>query len=81
MADECVQVVRYPWYAASLLNCCPSWLTWLRSAFTSHCTDADTRVPGKHYIACMLPECYIACVTCKYCVARLTGVNWCKASA
>lgn len=24
------EVVRYPWYAASLLNCCPSWLTWLR---------------------------------------------------
>ena len=32
VADECVQVVRYPWYATSLLNCCPSWLTWLRSA-------------------------------------------------
>ncbi|DBA71042.1 hypothetical protein WJX79_002593 [Trebouxia sp. C0005] len=24
------EVVRYPWYASSLLNCCPSWLTWLR---------------------------------------------------
>ncbi|DBB00138.1 TPA: Very-long-chain, variant 2 [Trebouxia sp. C0004] len=24
------EVVRYPWYATSLLKCCPSWLTWLR---------------------------------------------------
>ncbi len=31
-SGECLQVVRYPWYATSLLNCCPSWLTWLRSA-------------------------------------------------
>ncbi|KAL3143126.1 hypothetical protein ABBQ38_003397 [Trebouxia sp. C0009 RCD-2024] len=24
------EVVRYPWYAASLLHRCPPWLTWLR---------------------------------------------------
>lgn len=24
------EVVRYPWYAASLLQRCPDWLTWLR---------------------------------------------------
>lgn len=26
----CVQAIRYPWYAATLLNDCPKWLTWLR---------------------------------------------------
>ena len=54
MADECVQVVRYPWYASSLLNCCPSWLTWLRSAFNPHCADTDARIPGKHNTAHIL---------------------------
>lgn len=24
------EVVRYPWYAFSLMGACPSWLTWLR---------------------------------------------------
>ena len=24
------EVVRYPWYAASLAGACPHWLTWLR---------------------------------------------------
>jgi very-long-chain (3R)-3-hydroxyacyl-CoA dehydratase len=23
-------MVRYPWYAATLMDDCPSWLTWLR---------------------------------------------------
>lgn len=28
------EVIRYPWYASSLLGVCPYWLTWLRySAF------------------------------------------------
>ena len=26
------EVVRYPWYAASLAGACPRWLTWLRRA-------------------------------------------------
>jgi hypothetical protein len=24
------EVIRYPWYATSLVGACPSWLTWLR---------------------------------------------------
>ena len=24
------EVIRYPWYAASLAGACPHWLTWLR---------------------------------------------------
>ena len=25
------EVIRLPWYSASLLGACPAWLTWLRS--------------------------------------------------
>lgn len=24
------QIIRYPWYAATLVDSCPAWLTWLR---------------------------------------------------
>ena len=24
------EVIRYPWYAATLAGACPHWLTWLR---------------------------------------------------
>lgn len=26
------EVIRYPWYAASVAGACPRWLTWLRCA-------------------------------------------------
>jgi hypothetical protein len=26
----CLQTIRYPWYAATLINDCPAALTWLR---------------------------------------------------
>jgi very-long-chain (3R)-3-hydroxyacyl-CoA dehydratase len=30
LAWDLSEVVRYPWYAASLTGACPHWLTWLR---------------------------------------------------
>ncbi len=64
-SGECLQVVRYPWYATSVLNCCPSWLTWLRSALPLSLTDIDTCMPGKHlYCMCTARVVYYMCTLC-----------------
>jgi len=64
-SGECLQVVRYPWYATSVLNCCPSWLNWLRSALPLSLTDIDTCMPGKHLCCmCTARVVYYMCTLC-----------------
>lgn len=67
------EVIRYPWYAASLAGACPHWLTWLRCA--AGLLASWERAGRRGWLAepqqrCRRPSCLLTAAASRRCTRR-----------